>query len=111
MTGISAASRAAITSRRTRPPSILTATAPPSLTRRSASRAASRGDTWKLPYGMSTMTGISGRARATARQWWSMSSTVTGRVVSCPSTTMPRESPTSSASTPASRLTRAETRS
>ena len=40
--------------------------------------------------------------RATQRTWYSVSSTVTGSVESCPWITMPRESPTSSMSTPAS---------
>ena len=45
--------------------------------------------------------------RRTARVWCSISSMVTGSVFSCPSTTMPSESPTSTTSTPASSSSRA----
>ena len=47
------------------------------------------------------MTSARAAPRATARVWWTISSSVTGSVVSWPRTTMPSESPTSSASTPA----------
>jgi hypothetical protein len=39
--------------------------------------------------------------RATMPTWYSICSMVTGSVLSCPCTTMPRESPTSRISTPA----------
>src|SRR4030095_13119743 len=50
---------------------------------------------------MSATTSARDAPRATVRVWWSMSSRVTASVLSDPRTTMPTESPTSNASTPA----------
>ena len=50
---------------------------------------------------MSAITSAFGCARTTARTWCSISSSVTGMVVEWPRTTIPSESPTRMASTPA----------
>ncbi len=56
---------------------------------------------------MSPTTRASFAPRATARVWWSISSMVTGSVVSWPSTTFDSESPTRSTGMPASSRIRA----
>ena len=71
-----------------------------SFTKRTAWRTVSSGVTWKLPNGISAMIGTPGCARATALQWCTMSSMVTGSVLSLPCSTMPSESPTKITSIP-----------
>src|SRR2546422_375701 len=74
MTGISASRRDLTRSALLRPPSILTAAAPPSLRKRPAFLTASRRPVWNDRYGMSPTTRARRAARATARVWWSISS-------------------------------------
>ena len=62
--------------------SSFTAWAPPSLRNRPALRMPSSMDVWKDMNGMSPTTMALVTPRATARQWWSISSMVTGMVVS-----------------------------
>src|SRR3990172_10314548 len=58
--------------------------------------------------GMSATTSARAVPRTTAFTWWSMSSIVTGMVVSYPNTTIPSVSPTRMSRTPASSTSRAE---
>ena len=60
------------------------------------------------PNGRSPITIALSTPRLAARQWWTISSIVTDVVSFCPSTTMPTESPTSTASTPAPSASRAD---
>ena len=83
-------------------PSSLTASAPASLTKRTAFSTADSSEAWKEPNGMSAITSGRFAPRTTARVSISSSSIVTGTVDSFPSTTIPAESPTSTSSTPAS---------
>jgi hypothetical protein len=64
------------------PPSSLTADAPASARNRPALRTASFGETWKVRNGMSAITSARALPRATAAVWRSMSSRVTGSVLS-----------------------------
>ena len=105
MTGTSASTSAATTSGR--PPSILTAWAPPSLTKRMALATACAGPRWKEPKGMSATSSARSTPRRTARTWWSISSMVTARVSGWPSTTMASESPTRTTSAPPASAVRA----
>ena len=84
------------------PPSSFTMLTPPSFTRRMELRTAALVPCWKAPNGRSPTTMARRAPRLTMRQWYTISSRVTGSVVSWPWTTMPRESPTRSRSTPAS---------
>ena len=83
-------------------PSSFTASAPASLTKRTAFSTAASSETWNEPKGMSAMTSGRLAPRVTARVSSSISSIVAGTVESWPSTTMAAESPTSTSSTPAS---------
>ena len=56
---------------------------------------------------MSPTTSARGRVRVTARQWWSISSMVTGTVLSYPRANSARVSPTRIRSTPAPSARRA----
>ena len=82
------------------PPSILTMPAPAAISR-TAFVNACEGDPWNDPKGRSASTRACELPRATHLTWYSVCSTVTGSVESCPWITMPRESPTSRISTPA----------
>ena len=76
------------------PPSSLTASAPPSLTRRTALLTACSSETWYEPNGMSATTSGRFAPRVTHCVMNTISSIVTGTVESRPCTTMPAESPT-----------------
>ena len=65
-------------------------------------------DAWYDMNGMSPTTCERRAPRTTARQWYAISSSVTGSVVSWPWMTMPRESPTSRQSAPASSMSLAK---
>ncbi len=83
-------------------PSILTASAPASLTKRTAFSTAVSSETWKEPNGMSATTSGRCAPRVTARASTIISSIVAGTVDEWPSTVIAAESPTSTMSTPAS---------
>jgi hypothetical protein len=87
-------------------PSILTISAPARRNRVDASSARSGvASAWN---GRSATSKACFSTRATAAVWYSMSSTVTGKVESCPCTTMPSESPISTKSMPLASSTRAK---
>ena len=98
----------AASTRRAPPPSILTASMPPSLSSRTAAPTACSALASYEPKGRSPMSSGRRAPRATARQCDTISSSVTGSVVSWPSTTMPTLSPTSSMSMPAASTCAAE---
>jgi hypothetical protein len=87
-------------------PSSLTASAPDSLTKRTALRTASSSDTWNEPKGMSAITRARCAARVTARVSISISSMVAGTVEEWPRTVIAAESPTRTMSMPASSASR-----
>ena len=81
MTGIPAPTIARARDRDGPAPSSLTASAPPSLTKRIAFSSAFSSETWNEPKGMSPITIGCLAARATVRVRNSISSIVTGTVV------------------------------
>ena len=83
------------------PPSSLMASMFPCFMKRMAVSMACCGDVSYEPNGKSAILNALRLPLETAWQWSSISSTVTGRVVSCPCTTIPAESPTRSMSIPA----------
>ena len=92
------------------PPSSLTALAP-AFMRRTALASACSGPASYVPKGRSATTSARLVARATERVATTISSSSTGSVESCPSMTLPMESPTSSRSVPAASRIRAVTAS
>ncbi len=89
-------------------PSSFTASAPASLTNRTAFVTASSSDTWKEPNGMSATTSGRLAPRVTARVSTSISSIVAGTVESWPSIVIAAESPTRIMSAPAASARRPE---
>ena len=87
-------------------PSIFTASAPASLTKRTAFSTAVSSETWKEPNGMSATTSGRRAPRVTARASTIISSIVAGTVEEWPSTVIAAESPTSTMSMPASSASR-----
>mmetsp|Transcript_24124 Transcript_24124/g.82318 ORF Transcript_24124/g.82318 Transcript_24124/m.82318 type:complete len:248 (+) Transcript_24124:268-1011(+) len=91
----------ALATRATPPPSSFTASIPPSLSTLTAARTACSVEASYAPNGRSPTSSGLLAPLATALQCVSMSSSVTGSVVSWPCTTIPALSPTSATSTPA----------
>ena len=89
-------------------PSSLTASAPASLTKRTALRSASSSETWNEPNGMSATTSGRRAPRVTARVSTIISSIVAGTVESWPSMVIAAESPTRIRSAPAASASRPE---
>ena len=108
MTGMSARTQAAMASAIRSPPSSLTAAAPANLSINPALRTACRGLIWYVKNGKSATTSARFTPRTTQAVWYCIWASVTGSGVSWPWTTMPRESPTRIASTPASSASLAE---
>ena len=100
-TGIPARVTAATAAGKSAAPSILTRSAPASLTSLIAARTALSVPSCTGPNGMSTLTSARLTPRRTARHTMSISSSVTSRGLRWPQRLTPTESPTDTISTPA----------
>ena len=101
-TGMPASTSVLIVGAISTPPSSFTACAPVSFITRTAAASACDGDSSYVPNGRSTTTNVRCVERTTAAANVIISSSVIGRVVVWPSTTLAAESPTSRKSMSAS---------